>query len=117
MHESATVVVGGTAEDDAAAFVTTWEAAARGEAVVAQSVLAVESWEGLAAVLTGARTRLLQHLRARPEPSVAALARALARPFRHVHADVAALEAAGLVSRASGQVRVTSDRIQVEIRL
>src|SRR5208282_4927960 len=110
------VSVGGSIEDDAAAFLDAWHRAERGEPVN-ERVLAFESWEGLARVMTGERYRLLRHLHAHPEPSVSALARALGRQYRRVHADVAALEQVGLVGREDGLVRVTTDRIGVEIRL
>ena len=111
------IVVGGNAEDDAAAFVSAWEHTERGGQVQPERVLAFESWEGLAAVLTGQRFRMLRHLHAHPEPSVSALARSLGRAWRRVHADVAALEGAGLVDRSTGSVRATADRIHAEIRL
>jgi predicted transcriptional regulator len=80
-------------------------------------VLAFESWEGLAQVMTGERYRLLRHVHAHPAPSVSALARALGRQYRRVHADVTALEEAGLLDRPGGTVRATADRISAEIRL
>ncbi len=110
------VVVGGDLADDAAAFVSAWHRAARGERV-RERVLAFESWEGLARVMTGERYRLLRHVHAHPEPSVSALARSLGRQYRRVHADVAALEQAGLLIRAGGEVRATAGRIGVEIAL
>ena len=110
------VVVGGNLEEDAAAFLDAWHRAERGE-IVDQTVLAFESWEALAGVMTGERYRLLRHVHAHPEPSVSALARALGRQYRRVHADVAALEQAGLVDRSAGAVRATVDRITAEIRL
>ena len=116
MTDELKIVVGGSLEDDADAFVDAWERAERGEQV-AERVLSYESWEGLSAVLTGERYRLLRHLHAHPEPSVSALARALGRQYRRVHADVAALEVAGLLARDDGTVRATADTIQAEIRL
>jgi predicted transcriptional regulator len=110
------VIVGGGLEDDAAAFVDAWHRAERGERV-RERVLAFESWEGLSQVMTGERYRLLQHLHKHPEPSVSALARALGRQYRRVHADVAALEQAGLLDRSHGVVRTTADRIRADIRL
>ena len=110
------VVVGGTLEDDAAAFLRAWKRAERGEQVD-ERVLAFESWEGLAAVMTGERYRMLRHLHAHPEPSVSALARALRRQYRRVHADVAALEQAGLLDRSEGVVRATADMIRADIHL
>src|ERR1700723_500616 len=95
------VIVGGTVEDDAAAFLNAWHRAERGEAVD-ERVLAFESWEGLARVMTGERYRLLRHLHAHPEPSVSALARALGRQYRRGHADVAALGQGGVLARGGG---------------
>ncbi len=108
--------VGGSVEDDAADFLEAWRRAERGERV-GERVLAFESWEGLASVLTGERYRLLRHVHQHPEPSVSALARALRRQYRRVHADVAALEEAGLLDRSQGVVRTTTDRISADIRL
>jgi predicted transcriptional regulator len=110
------VVVGGSLEEDAAAFLDSWHRAARGEDVE-ENVLAFESWEALASVLTGERYRLLRHVHAHPEPSVSALARSLGRQYRRVHADVAALEQAGLLDRSDGQLRVSVNKITAEIRL
>jgi predicted transcriptional regulator len=110
------VIVGGSVEDDGAAFVAAWQRGGVGESG-AERVLAFESWEGLASVLTGERYRVLRHLHAHPETSVSSLARALGRQYRRVHADVAALEQAGLLDRSDGAVRATADRITAEIRL
>jgi predicted transcriptional regulator len=89
----------------------------RGETVAPDRVLAFESWDALAAVMTGERYRLLRHLHTHPEASVSALARHLGRHLRRVQADVRALEDAGLVDRSHGAVRTTADRISAEIRL
>lgn len=110
------VIVGGSLEEDAAAFVDAWHRAERGKPVD-ETVLAFESWEALVAILTGERYRLLRHVHTHPEPSISALARALGRQYRRVHADVAALEGAGLVDRSEGKVRARVDRITAEIRL
>ena len=110
------VIVGGTIDDDAAAFVGAWRRAERGE-TVQERVLAFESWDGLSKIMTGERYRLLRHLHGHAEPSVSALARSLGRQYRRVHADVAALEQAGLLDRSSGDVRAAVDRITADIRL
>ncbi len=117
MAETVKVIVGGDLSDDLAAFRDAWKRAERGEAVTPERVLAFESWEGLASVLTGERFRLLRHLHAHPEPSVSALARSLGRHLRRVQADVRALEGAGLVERSDGEVRAAADRIMAEITL
>src|SRR5260370_16724368 len=90
------IIVGGGLEEDAGAFLDAWRRAERGERVD-ETVLAFESWEALAAVMTGERYRLLRHVHVHPEPSVSPLARALGRQYRRVHADVAALEQAGVL--------------------
>lgn len=110
------IIVGGALEEDAAAFLAAWHEAANGQQVD-ETVLAFESWEALAAVMTGERYRLLRHVHSHPEPSVSALARALGRQYRRVHADVAALEQAGLLERSGGAVRTRVDRITAEIQL
>jgi predicted transcriptional regulator len=110
------LLVGGSVEDDDAAFLDAWHRAERGEPVT-ERVLAFESWEGLASVMTGERYRLLRHVHKHPEPSVSALARALRRQYRRVHADVAALEEAGLLDRSHGVVRTATDRIRADIQL
>jgi predicted transcriptional regulator len=115
MHETQ-IVVGGSLEEDAAGFLDAWRRAAKGERVC-DRVLAFESWEALAAVMTEERYRLLRHLHAHPEPSVSALARALGRQYRGVHADVAALQDVGLLVRSDGVVRTATDTIRADIRL
>jgi predicted transcriptional regulator len=110
------IIVGGGLEEDASAFLDAWHRAERGERVE-ENVLAFESWEALAAVMTAERYRLLRHVHAHPEASVSALARALGRQYRRVHADVAALQQAGLVDRSNGAVRSSVDKITAEIRL
>jgi predicted transcriptional regulator len=110
------IIVGGSLDEDSGAFLDAWHRAERGEPVD-EHVLAFESWEALAAVMTGERYRLLRHIHAHPEPSVSALARALGRQYRRVHADVTALEAAGLLKRSEGKVRAEVEKITAEIRL
>src|SRR5437764_14967922 len=110
------LIVGSRLEDDAKAFIDAWRRAERGEDV-RERALVFESWDMLAKVLTGERVRLLKHVHAHPEPSISALARALGRQYRRVHADVAALESAGLLEREAGAVRATADTLKADIRL
>jgi predicted transcriptional regulator len=117
MTDDVKVSVGGGLKDDLGAFRSAWETAERGETVQPKRVLAFESWEGLASVLTGERYRLLRHLHTQPEPSVSALARHLGRHLRRVQEDIRALEHAGLVDRSQGMVRAAADRISVAIEL
>jgi predicted transcriptional regulator len=117
MTDEIKVSVGGGLKDDLAALRSAWEQADRGEPVQPERVLAFESWEGLASVMTGERYRLLRHLHAQPEASVSALARHLGRHLRRVQEDVRVLEQAGLVDRSQGVVRAAADRISVGINL
>ena len=110
------IEVGTTLKHDATAFLAAWHRAEAGDTTT-ERVLAFESWDGLAHVMTGERYRLLRHLHAHPAVSVSALARDLGRQYRRVHADVAALETVGLIDRTSGKVRATVDRITAEITL
>ena len=110
------ITVGGSLVDDGVAFVDAWRRAEHGD-FVNRRVLSFESWDGLSRVLTGERYRLLRHVHASPAPSISALARSLDRQYRRVHADVTALEQAGLLDRSHGQVRTTADRISAEIQL
>jgi predicted transcriptional regulator len=110
------ITLGGSLDDDASAFLHAWRRAERGDHS-SETALAFESWEALAAVMTGERYRLMRHVHAHPEASISALARALGRQYRRVHADVAALEAAGLIDRSGGELRTTVDKISAEIRL
>jgi predicted transcriptional regulator len=110
------LIVGGSIEDDATAFLNAWHRVKRG-GKLRERAIAFESWEALANVLTGERYRLLRHLHAHPEPSVSSLARSLGRQYRRVHADVKALEKAGLLARSDGAVRTTADAIKADIRL
>ena len=117
MTEEVEIIVGSSMEDAGVAFIAAWKASERGEDVKPSRVVAFESWEGLSAVMTGERYRMLRHLHGHPEPSVSALARSLGRQFRRVHGDVVALESAGLVDRSEGSVKATADRIRAEIVL
>ena len=111
------IIVGGSVEDDAADFLDAWKRGERGERLLEQQVLGLESWEGLASALTGGRLGLLRHVRAHPDLSVNALSRALERQGSSIHADVIALEGMGLLHRVDGRLRASADRITVEIRL
>lgn len=65
--------------------------------------------------MTDRRYELLRHLHSHPAPSIRALARDLGRDFKRVHADVAALEAIGLIERDEGMLRADYDEIRAAI--
>ena len=93
-----------------------WKAAALGEAVAPTDRLYFTDWAALCAVLTPKRYELLRHLRATPAPSVRALARALERDVKRVHADVVAMEELGLLSRDpfTGEITTGIDEIALD---
>ena len=110
------MIVGGQIDDDAAAFVDAWHRAEHGSPGRDRTI-AFESWEALTKIMTGDRYRLLKHVHAQPEPSISALARSLGRQYRRVHADVAVLEAAGLVARRDGALHAVFDTLKADLRL
>ena len=114
MTQRLDVHVDESSEAMAQRFIDAWHRAERGE-VVDEHHLSFESWAGLAKVLTPRRLELLRHLRRQPVPSIAALARALGRDYKRVHADVEALAAAGLIDRAPTGLRADYDEIRASI--
>ncbi|MPZ19993.1 MAG: hypothetical protein GEV06_19065 [Luteitalea sp.] len=111
----ARITVGGAIEDDASRrFLEAWHRAERGESF-RERHLAFESWEALSRVLTGKRMELLRYVRRHKVTSVRALAQALGRDYRNVHADVQALTGAGLLDATDRGVRVDYDAIETKI--
>jgi predicted transcriptional regulator len=109
--------VGGGLREAAQRVATAWRRAARGERVKPQDNVTFASWSALAAVMTDKRHELLRHLHREPAPSIRALARALGRDYKRVHADVEALTAVGLVELRDGHLRADYDEIQAVIRV
>ena len=111
------ITVGGAMEEAAARrFVDAWHRGERGE-TFQQRHLAFESWDALARVLTGKRMELLHYVRRHEVASMRALAKALGRDYRNVHADVQALTAAGLLDTADGSLRADYDAIETKIAI
>jgi predicted transcriptional regulator len=111
------ITVGGAMEEEAARrFVDAWHRAERGESLHERH-LAFESWDALARVLTGKRMELLRYVRRHNVTSVRALAKALARDYSNVHADVRALTAAGLLDTRNGGVHADYDAIETKIAI
>jgi predicted transcriptional regulator len=109
------VVVGGAFADEAGPrFIEAWHRAERGEKLRDRR-LTFESWDTLARVLTGKRMELLRYVRRHEVKSVRALAKALARDYSNVHADVQALSDAGLLDTTEGRVRADYDAIETRI--
>lgn len=111
------ITVGGAMEEDASRrFVEAWHRAERGE-TFHERHLAFETWDALARVMTGKRMELLHYVRRHNVTSVRALAKALGRDYRNVHADVQALTAAGLLDAADGGVQADHDVIETKIAI
>ena len=109
--------VGGAMEDEASRrFINAWHHGERGESFH-ERLLAFESWDALARVLTGKRMELLRSVRRNNVPSVRALAKALSRDYSNVHADVKALAGAGLLENTSHGVRADYDAIETRIAI
>jgi predicted transcriptional regulator len=111
------VTVGGEIEKDASrSFIDAWHRAEKGEQV-RERHLVFENWDTLARVLSSKRMELLGHVRRHEVRSIRALAQALGRDYRNVHADVKAMEAAGLVENTPKGVRADYDAIETRIAI
>ena len=90
----------------------------RGERIQDRALRSFESMAGLLKLLSANRWALMAMSRKRGPSSIRALAKALGRDYRGVHADVALLVEAGLISRAeNGEVSVPWTRITAEMDL
>ncbi|MEI8394117.1 MAG: hypothetical protein WCF85_05235 [Rhodospirillaceae bacterium] len=90
----------------------------KGETVAPESSINFENWDVLARTLSVKRLELLRYLHRHPAASILALAKAIGRDYRNVHADVDALTAIGLIDRGdSGNLRADYDGIQARIAL
>jgi predicted transcriptional regulator len=95
------VYIGERIDDMGRRFVDAWHRAERGELTPenAERHVGFENFETFAQVMTPKRLALLRHVHRHPARSIRALAAALGRDYRRVHADVEALAAAGLLDR------------------
>lgn len=75
----------------------------------------IGAWDSVTSVVTSKRIDLLRHVRRHPTRSIRALAIALGRDYRNVHADVQAMKAAGFLDVSKGGLRSTCDFIQIKI--
>ena len=118
MSDHVTIVIGGSAEDMGARFISAWHRAASGEIARPERVVTFEDFETLARALTPARFGVLRHLaETGPATSIKAIAEHIGRPYRRVHDDVAALVSVGLVRRDGRRITLEAGSIEVQIRL
>ncbi len=111
------ITVGGAIEEAASQrFVDAWKRAQSGEDF-SEHNLAFESWDALARVLTVKRMELLRYVHRHPVSSVRALAKALGRDYSNVHADVQALNQAGLLDIVENGLRADYDSIETKIAI
>lgn len=93
-----------------------WEKAEHGKATGVY--LNFEDLAMLLAVMTPKRLELLRTLRQQGPMSVRALAKTLSRDYKNVHADVRALETAGLIERTmDGALNAPWDGIEAHLSL
>lgn len=99
-------------------FVDTWQRAEQGEQGDTEVHLNFEDLSMLLAVITPRRLEVLKTLRQQGPMSVRALATALARDDKNVHADTRVLEEAGLLERTgSGTLQAPWDVIDAHLNL
>jgi predicted transcriptional regulator len=109
-------VGGDLKEDITRRAIDAWHRAERGE-IFHERHLAFENWGTLARVLTVKRVELLSYVRRNKVTSVRALAKALGRDYSNVHADVKALQSAGLIEATAKAVRADYDAIETRIAI
>jgi len=100
-------------------FVDAWHRAERGEITDANPEyhLSFQNFATFAAVMTPKRLELLRHVHRSPPRSIRALAQALGRDYRRVHADVEALVNAGLLDRDADGLRTDYDTVHLDTRI
>ena len=112
------VTVGKSLREIAAEVADAVHRVERGETVDAEISVNFADWDTLSRTLTSKRLELLRHLHRHPTASVRALAAALGRDYKNVHADVQALTEAGLIERGeTGDLRAEYDGIQTRIAM
>ena len=101
--------------EDAESTKRRWVAALKGKRTAARTeILSVSSWEVLGKVLSPPRLEILAAVPELKPASIAALAKALGRDFKNVHADVTFLAQVGLLTlRATGARRRLNRRRRV----
>jgi predicted transcriptional regulator len=109
----------GNEEETAQEFVEVWRRTERGTPPeVPMEHLFFSDLETLLRTLTSQRLALLKTLYAVGPVSIRALAKALERDYKNVHADVQALQHVGLITRQrDGRLIVPWTRIVAEFRL
>ena len=100
--------VGGL-DDALEAFKDVWETGN-----TTDPVINFVSWDLMHRVLSPKRLEIIRTLCGQPPMSIREISRRVARDFKGVHTDVAALVASGLVEQRDGKICFPYDRIHVE---
>ncbi len=103
-------------EDMGKRFVSAWKRAEAGERVDEQHITFF-NLEALLGTLSPKRLALLKAVRRSSHPSVASLARHLARDYKRVHKDVDALVTAGLLVRDDQGIHTEFDELHAILSL
>jgi predicted transcriptional regulator len=119
MNKQKQVHIGETVDDMGRRFVDAWHRAERGELTSrnAERHVGFENFEAFARVMTKKRLDLLRHVHRHPARSVRALAGALGRDYRRVHADVEALAGAGLLDRNEHGLSADYETVKMEAKI
>jgi len=99
MTETLVLHIGGSFDDDRARILAAAHRAESGQPITPEAHISFENWPLFFRTMTPTRVDILREVHAHPPRSVRALALTLGRDYRRVHADVAALVAAGLLAR------------------
>ena len=111
------VHVGTSLEEMGSRFVSAWKRSENGE-TVNERHLSFDSLEHVAKTLTPKRIEILRHLHKSPAATVKALAVAIGRDYKNVHADVQALLAAGALDKDdAGALCADFETIRVDMKV
>jgi len=97
-------------------FIGAWQKLERGEEVHETNLTFFDLNE-MVSTLSPKRLALLRHIHAHPAKSISDLAKTLARDYKRVHADVSALEHAGLLVREDHLIKAPYDNVQANVSL
>jgi predicted transcriptional regulator len=108
-----------TIDDMGRRFTDAWHRAENGELTAenAERHIGFDNFETFARIMTPKRLDLLRQVHRHPPRSIRALATALGRDYRRVHADVEALARAGLLDRDDHGIHADYQTVKMETRI
>jgi predicted transcriptional regulator len=113
------VHIGDTLDEMGRRFVGAWHRAEGGDLTIenAERHVGFETIEVFSRIMAPKRLQLLRHVHRHPARSIRALAGALGRDYRRVHADVEALTAAGLLDRDERGLHADYETVRMETKI